>query len=72
MGVCCNADRNVKAKITRDGIFLEKLERDPARFLPANRTVELTSTVVPIDLNRPMAEIRAELSNYPGGARRCR
>ncbi len=63
MGVSCNADRNVTAKITRDGIFLEKLEREPGKYLP--RDVKPTGTVVPIDLNRPMAEIRATLSKYP-------
>jgi fumarate hydratase class I len=63
MGVSCSADRNIKAKITRDGIFLEKLETEPAKYLP-----ELTgeaANAVRIDLNRPMDEIRAELSKYP-------
>ena len=63
VGVSCSADRNVKAKITRDGIFLEKLETDPARFLPS---VDLAGKEpVPIDLDRPMDEIRAELTRYP-------
>ena len=63
MGVSCSADRNIKAKITREGVFLEKLETDPAQYLP-----ELTgeaANAVRIDLNRPMDEIRAELSQYP-------
>jgi fumarate hydratase class I len=63
VGVSCNADRNVTAKITREGVFIEKLEREPARYLPTD--VKLTGTIVPIDLNRPMAEIRADLSKYP-------
>ncbi len=63
IGVSCSADRNIKAKISRDGIFLEKLETNPARFLP-----EVTSTgeaAVAIDLDQPMTQIRAELSQYP-------
>ena len=63
MGVSCNADRNVKAKITRDGIFLEKLEKDPAKYLPQPATADVVA--VPVDLNRPMSEIRATLSKYP-------
>lgn len=64
IGVSCSADRNIKAKITRDGIFLEKLERDPGRFLEgANAGAE--AEPVAIDLNRPMDAIRAELSKYP-------
>ncbi|MFO7707430.1 MAG: fumarate hydratase [Desulfobacterales bacterium] len=63
LGVSCSADRNIKAKITRDGIFLEALETDPARYLPE---VELEgASAVAVDLNRPMAEIRAQLSRYP-------
>jgi fumarate hydratase class I len=66
IAVSCSADRQAKAKITRDGIFLEQLERDPARFLPEVRDEHLEdSEVVHIDLNRPMSEIRAELSKYP-------
>ena len=65
MGVSCSADRNIKAKITRDGIFLEALESDPGRFIPpALRTLRDTGAVA-IDLNRPMEEIRAELSKHP-------
>jgi fumarate hydratase class I len=63
MGVSCNADRNVKAKITRDGLFIEKLEKNPARFLPRPASADVPS--VAIDLNRPMSEIRAELSKHP-------
>ena len=63
LGVSCSADRNIKAKISRDGIFLEKLETNPARFLPSGAPTE--TTAVPIDLDRPMAHIRAELSRYP-------
>jgi fumarate hydratase class I len=64
IGVSCSADRNIKAKITRDGIFLEKLERDPARFLPA-AGAGADAKPVAIDLNQPMEAIRAELSKYP-------
>jgi len=67
MGVSCNADRNVKAKITREGIFLERLEKDPARFLPVPGGGE--EDAVRIDLERPMAEIRATLSKYPVATR---
>jgi fumarate hydratase class I len=67
MGVSCNADRNIKAKITPEGLFLEKLETDPARYLP-EPTGE-PSQAVPIDLNRPMSEIRAALSKYPVATR---
>lgn len=63
MGVSCSADRNIKAKITEDGIFLEEMERNPARLLP-ELAVELAEAVN-IDLDRPMAEVRAELSKYP-------
>ena len=66
MAVSCSADRQMLGKITRDGIFLEQLETDPARFLPDVTHDDLAdSAVVQIDLNRPMSEIRAELSKYP-------
>jgi fumarate hydratase class I len=65
MGVSCSADRNIKARITRDGIFLEKLEADPGRFIPAAERALKDAAGVPVDLNRPMDEIRAELSRYP-------
>ncbi len=65
IGVSCSADRNIKAKITHEGVFLEELERNPARFLPAEHRVGLGAEAgVPIDLNRPMAEILAELTRY--------
>jgi len=63
IGVSCSADRQALAKITPDGIFVERLERDPARFLPD--TAEDDMPAVPIDLNRPMAEILATLSEHP-------
>ncbi|MBM3309891.1 MAG: fumarate hydratase [Candidatus Aminicenantes bacterium] len=63
LGVSCNADRNIKAKITRDGIFLEKLEADPARYLPVPSGTE--SPAVEVDLNRPMKDILATLTKYP-------
>ena len=65
MGVSCSADRNVKAKITRDGIWLEELERNPGRLLPAKYRGKHEHGVVKIDLNRPMKEILAELTKYP-------
>jgi len=65
VGVSCSADRNIKAKITRDGIFLEQLETNPGRFIPpAARTIK-DDRIVQIDLRRPMPEILAELSKYP-------
>ena len=64
IGVSCSADRNIKAKITRDGIFLEQLETDPSRFLPP-QGAGADAKPVAIDLNRPMAEIRAALSRFP-------
>ena len=65
MAVSCSADRQALGKITRDGIFLEQLETDPARFLPEVTTEDLHDTVVSIDLTRPMSEIRDTLSKYP-------
>jgi fumarate hydratase class I len=65
IAVSCSADRQALGKITRDGIFLEQLESDPARYLPDTTDGELTGEVVSIDLRRPMAEIRATLSKYP-------
>ena len=65
IGVSCSADRQILGKITKDGLFLEKLETNPARFLPEITDADLGRDVVSIDLNRPMAEIRAELSKYP-------
>jgi fumarate hydratase class I len=65
IGVSCSADRQAKGKITRDGVFLEQLETNPARFLPDVDEAALAGDVVPIDLTRPMAEIRATLRKYP-------
>jgi len=66
MAVSCSADRQMLGKITKDGIFLEQLEMDPARFLPEITHEDLQDTpVVHIDLNRPMSDIRSELSKYP-------
>ncbi|HEX2852075.1 MAG TPA: fumarate hydratase [Opitutaceae bacterium] len=65
MGVSCSADRNIKAKITRDGIFLEKLETNPGQYIPSDQRRLKDDTIVQIDLRRPMADILAELSKYP-------
>jgi fumarate hydratase class I len=64
MGVSCSADRNVKAKINRDGIWLEELERDPGRLIPEEYRGKVASNVVRVDLNRPMKEILAQLSKH--------
>lgn len=68
IGVSCTADRQAKAKITAEGIFLERLETDPGRFLPDEAALP-SSAAVPIDLTRPMEEIRAVLSRYPVSTR---
>jgi fumarate hydratase class I len=65
IGVSCSADRQILGKVTRDGIFLEQLEADPARFLPEIDEDALGGEVVRIDLDRPMQEIRAELGRHP-------
>jgi len=65
IAVSCSADRQAKAKITKDGIFLEELETDPAHFLPETTDAHLDDNVVKIDLNQPMDAIRAELSKHP-------
>ena len=65
IAVSCSADRQAKAKITKDGIFLEDLERDPAQFLPETTDEHLNDDVVAIDLNQPMTAVLAELSKYP-------
>jgi fumarate hydratase, class I len=67
MGVSCSADRNIKARITAEGIFLEQLDPDPGRFVPETATDQ--SDAVRLDLNRPMPEIRATLSKYPVATR---
>ncbi|HQT46120.1 MAG: fumarate hydratase [Acidocella sp. 20-63-7] len=64
LGVSCSADRQVKAKITKDGVFLEQLETDPAKYLPVP-SGEAAGEVVAIDLNQPMAYILTKLSQYP-------
>jgi fumarate hydratase, class I len=63
LGVSCSADRNIKAKITEEGIFLEELEKNPARFVP--KEAPFMAPAVNIDLDRPMEEVLAELSKYP-------
>jgi fumarate hydratase class I len=65
IAVSCSADRQALGKITRDGVFLERLETDPAQYLPDTSEEELDADVVRMDLSRPMDEIRAELSRYP-------
>jgi fumarate hydratase class I len=65
IAVSCSADRQALGKITAEGVFLEELDRDPAKYLPETTDEKLSDDVVKIDLNRPMAEIRAELSKYP-------
>lgn len=65
MAVSCSADRQARGKITAQGIFLEQLETDPARFLPEITEEHLANNVVTIDLTRPMSEIRETLSQYP-------
>ena len=69
LGVSCSADRQALAKITREGVFLEQLEENPARFLPDVTDGELPSDVVRIDLNRPMPDILGELTKYPVATR---
>ena len=69
IAVSCSADRQALAKITPEGVFLERLETDPARYLPETTEDELATDVVRIDLNRPMSEIRAELTKYPVATR---
>ncbi|MDF5754734.1 fumarate hydratase [Spongiactinospora sp. TRM90649] len=65
IAVSCSADRQALAKITPEGVFLERLETDPARFLPDTTGEQLGGDVVRVDLNRPMGEVLAELSKYP-------
>ena len=65
IAVSCSADRQALGKITADGVFLERLEADPAQYLPETTGDEMDGDVVRIDLSRPMTEIRAELSRYP-------
>ncbi len=65
IAVSCSADRQAKGKITKEGVFLEVLERDPAHFLPETTDEHLDDDVVKIDLNQPMAEILKTLAKYP-------
>lgn len=67
IGVSCSADRNIKAKITRDGIFLERLETDPSKYLPQAESSDTKS--VSVDLNQPMSKILAVLDNCPVATR---
>jgi fumarate hydratase, class I len=69
IAVSCSADRQALAKITADGVFLERLETDPAQYLPEPSAEDLTADVVRIDLTRPMSEIRAELAKHPVATR---
>ena len=69
IAVSCSADRQVKAKITKNGVFIEKLETEPAHFLPATTAQDLDQDEVKIDLSKPMAEILAQLSKYPAKTR---
>src|SRR5499433_2952262 len=69
IAVSCSADRQALAKITAGGVFLEELETDPAQYLPDTAAEDLTGDVVPIDLRRPMNEIRAELTKHPVATR---
>ena len=69
IAVSCSADRQVKAKINKDGIFIEKLETEPAHFLPATTADELATDEIKIDLNQPMKAILAQLSKYPAKTR---
>ncbi len=65
IGVSCSADRQAKGKITRDGVFIEKLETNPLQYIPEELRHRKDTSAVRIDLNRPMAEIRADLGKYP-------
>ena len=65
IAVSCSADRQAKAKITKDGVFLEELEREPAHFLPDTQDAHLSDDVVKVDLSQSMDAIRAQLSQYP-------
>jgi fumarate hydratase class I len=65
IAVSCSADRQAFAKITADGVFLEQLEEDPAKYLPETSDTELSDGVIAINLNQPMSDIREELSKYP-------
>jgi len=65
IGVSCSADRQILAKVTPKGVFLERLETDPAKYLPEAAEAQVEGEAVAVDLNRPMAEIRRQLSQHP-------
>jgi fumarate hydratase class I len=65
IAVSCSADRQILGKVTAEGVFLEQLEADPAQYLPDTSEADLPDEVVQLDLSRPMAELRTELSKYP-------
>lgn len=65
IGVSCSADRQAKGKITKDGVFIEQLEQEPLKYIPADLREQKDNTAVRIDLNRPMKEILADLGQYP-------
>ncbi|PNH06655.1 Fumarate hydratase class I, aerobic [Tetrabaena socialis] len=65
VGVSCSADRQVLGKITGEGVFMEALERNPGQYLPEVTEDKLSSDVVKVDLNRPMAQVLAQLSSFP-------
>ncbi|MDX6018803.1 class I fumarate hydratase FumA [Scandinavium sp. V105_16] len=69
MGVSCSADRNIKAKINRDGIWIEKLEANPGQYIPEELRQQGEGDVVSINLNQPMSEIRAQLAAHPVSTR---
>ncbi|WP_034916560.1 MULTISPECIES: class I fumarate hydratase FumA [Erwinia] len=69
MGVSCSADRNIKAKINRSGIWIEKLEANPGRYIPAELRQQGEGNAIQVNLNRPMPEILAQLSQYPVSTR---
>ncbi|VEA41280.1 fumarate hydratase class I [Salmonella enterica subsp. enterica] len=69
MGVSCSADRNIKAKINREGIWIEKLEHNPGQYIPPALRQAGEGDAVKVDLNRPMKEILAQLSQYPVSTR---
>lgn len=65
IGVSCSADRNARARIDKDGVWLEQLEENPGRFIPDSAEISKPKEAVKIDLNRPMADVLAELTQYP-------
>lgn len=69
MGVSCSADRNIKAKINKDGVWVEKMDTNPGRLIPESMRHQGEGDAVKIDLNRPMKEILAELTKYPVSTR---